>query len=139
MTQKRKRGPIEIKTIAIGDGPQCDYDLLVDCRNLRNPYNVDRLSTMSGLDKEVQDFVMADPRAPKLVADIVRRAVFHPYEVSRFVIVIGCKGGRHRSVAIAEQVKKRLNELKVNCWTTHTTRWKWYRQEPKKPGHKIVP
>lgn len=127
---KKKRGSVEIKTFAMSEGnAPSDYDLLVDCTSLPNPHKVSTLRDLDGTKPEVQDYVMKDKRAKELIRKLIPRCVFHPYENQRFVVMIGCYGGKHRSVAIAEELKSQLSELKVNAWVSHTARWRWKRKD----------
>lgn len=134
---KNTHGPVEIKTVALKEGTPCDYDLFVDVTSLPNPHNIPSLTDRSGQDSDVQKYVFKDKRARAIVARIVRRAVFKRYEKNRYVIIIGCYGGKHRSVAVAERTKQQLNKLKVNCWVNHTQRWKWFEKEDRKPRESI--
>jgi len=94
-------------------GLPVDADLVADCRFLPNPHWVPELRPMSGLDASVRDYVLAQPGASAFLA-----AYLAVLEVSlggferegkRYVtLAIGCTGGKHRSVAMAEQLAARL-------------------------------
>jgi RNase adapter protein RapZ len=94
-------------------GLPVDADLVADCRFLPNPHWVPALRPLSGLDGPVRDYVLGQPAAGDFLS-----AYLSVLEVSmpgferegkRFVtLAVGCTGGKHRSVAIAEQLAARL-------------------------------
>ncbi|HEX7161534.1 MAG TPA: RNase adapter RapZ [Trebonia sp.] len=94
-------------------GLPVDADLVADCRFLPNPHWVPELRPLSGLDASVRDYVLGQPAASAFLA-----AYLAVLEVSlggferegkRYVtLAVGCTGGKHRSVAMAEQLAARL-------------------------------
>jgi UPF0042 nucleotide-binding protein len=94
-------------------GLPVDADIVADCRFLPNPHWVPELRAMSGRDAPVREFVLAQPGAPEFLAAYlamleVSLAGFER-EGKRYVtLAIGCTGGKHRSVAMAEQLAARL-------------------------------
>ena len=93
-----------------------DSDIVADCRFLPNPYWVPELRDHTGMDGPVREFVLGQPGADKFIAAYAKamRPVFAGYqrENKRHVtIAIGCTGGKHRSVAIAEELAGRLRGL----------------------------
>ncbi len=94
-------------------GLPVDADLVADCRFLPNPHWVPELRPLSGLDASVRDYVLGQSAASAFLA-----AYLAVLEVSlggferegkRYVtLAVGCTGGKHRSVAIAEQLAARL-------------------------------
>jgi UPF0042 nucleotide-binding protein len=94
-------------------GLPVDADLVADCRFLPNPHWVPELRAMTGRDAPVRDFVLAQQGAPEFLAAYlavleVSLAGFER-EGKRYVtLAIGCTGGKHRSVAMAEQLAARL-------------------------------
>jgi len=94
-------------------GLPVDADLVADCRFLPNPHWVPELRPLSGLDGSVRDYVLGQPAATAFIAAYL--AVLDvslpgfEREGKRYVtLAIGCTGGKHRSVAIAEQLAARL-------------------------------
>lgn len=90
-----------------------DADLVVDCRFLPNPHWVPELRPLSGQDEAVSDYVLAQPGAREFVeryADLLRLvAEGYQREGKRYVtLAVGCTGGKHRSVAISEQLARAL-------------------------------
>jgi RNase adapter protein RapZ len=94
-------------------GLPVDADLVADCRFLPNPHWVPELRALSGLDASVRDYVLGQPAATAFLA-----AYLSVLDVSlpgferegkRYVtLAVGCTGGKHRSVAMAEQLAARL-------------------------------
>jgi len=90
-----------------------DADLVADCRFLPNPHWVPALRPLSGCDAAVRDYVLSQPGATQfldayLAVLEVSLAGFER-EGRRYVtLAVGCTGGKHRSVAIAEQIAARL-------------------------------
>lgn len=91
-----------------------DADLVFDLRFLPNPYFVNSLRDRSGLDKDVFDYVIATADGQDLLADLERMLTkllprYAAEGKAYLTIAIGCTGGRHRSVAMAEALSKVLN------------------------------
>ncbi len=91
-----------------------DADLVIDVRFLPNPFYVEGLRTKTGNDPEIQDFVMQFPEAETFLdkyEDLLRFLI--PNYISegktQLVIAVGCTGGRHRSVTLANELYKRLD------------------------------
>ena len=96
-------------------GIPADADLVFDVRFLPNPYYVERLRPLTGLDKPIQDFVMQAREANIFLDkldDMIR--FLAPNYISegknQLVIAIGCTGGKHRSVTLAQALYGRLNQ-----------------------------
>jgi UPF0042 nucleotide-binding protein len=95
-------------------GTPVDADLVLDVRFLDNPYFVPELKTLTGLDEPVAKFVMAAPETQEFLA---RTRALLEYVLPRYeregksylTIAIGCTGGRHRSVTIAEALARDLS------------------------------
>jgi UPF0042 nucleotide-binding protein len=93
-----------------------DADMVADLRFLPNPYWVPELSPLTGQDEAVREFVLSQPDAPEFVEHYVAAlaAVADGYrrENKRHAtIAMGCTGGKHRSVAMAEEVARHLRSL----------------------------
>ncbi len=94
-------------------GPPVDADVVLDVRFIDNPYFVPDLKELSGTDPRVSDFVLSRPEAQgfmertrELLAFVLPR--YEREGKSYLTIGIGCTGGKHRSVAIAEALAKEL-------------------------------
>jgi len=97
-------------------GLPADADLVADTRFLPNPYWVPELAPQTGLDPAVRDFVLEQPGAVEFIDGYAGALspVFAGYrrENKRHAtIAVGCTGGKHRSVAVAEELGRRLREL----------------------------
>jgi RNase adapter protein RapZ len=97
-------------------GLPSDADHVADCRFLPNPFWIPELKPLTGRDEAVSDYVLALPGASDFVDGYVGALlpVLEGYgrENKRHAtIALGCTGGKHRSVAIAEELGRRLSEL----------------------------
>lgn len=105
-------------------GPQTEADWVLDARVVRNPFWVAELRPLTGLDDAVRDYVMADPAAAELVR---RSAGILAWIVARYAdrgrrylhIAVGCTGGRHRSVVLAEAMAPLLRGTGVDVTVRH--------------------
>lgn len=97
-------------------GVPAEADLVFDVRFLRNPFFVDELRPLSGLDSRVASFVLEEPEAETFLERVAGLLTFllPLYEREGKVyltVAVGCTGGRHRSVAIAGALKSRLGSV----------------------------
>jgi RNase adapter protein RapZ len=95
-------------------GVPLDVDLMFDCRFLPNPYWVDSLRPLSGLDGPVRDYVLGQPETQEFLSrvdDLLTMLVpaFEREGKSYLTVALGCTGGRHRSVVLAEELARRLD------------------------------
>lgn len=95
-------------------GIPADADLVFDVRFLPNPYYVEELKALTGNDKPIQDYVLGCPQAGEFLdklEDMINFLI--PNYVlegkNSLVIAIGCTGGKHRSVTLANELYKRLS------------------------------
>jgi UPF0042 nucleotide-binding protein len=105
-------------------GLPVDADLVVDCRFLPNPHWIPELRPRTGLDREVSEYVLAQPGAKDLLESYseVLRTITAGYrrEGKRYLtLAVGCTGGKHRSVAMAEQIAARLIDDGVDTTVVH--------------------
>ncbi len=105
-------------------GVPLDADSVHDMRFLPNPYWVPELRPLTGRDPAVADFVLSQPGAVECLDGIVSLMdpVLDGYvrEGRRYVTVaLGCTGGKHRSVAMGEQLVKRLRSARVDTFLVH--------------------
>jgi UPF0042 nucleotide-binding protein len=103
-------GPhLSLVTFGFKHGLPLDADLVFDCRFLPNPYWEPDLRDLRGTDPAVQDFVMAQPSAQQFVADVEQLLVplipeFEAEGKRYLTVAVGCTGGHHRSVSVAERL-----------------------------------
>ena len=105
-------------------GIPVDADLVADMRFLPNPHWVDELRPLTGRDAPVADYVKKQPEAEEFLTEYVAlvRTLISGYlrEGKRFMtIAIGCTGGKHRSVAMSEEVTRRLQAAGHQARTIH--------------------
>ena len=105
----------EVLSFGFKRGLPRQADLVVDVRFLPNPFYIDALCRHSGLDDDVRQFVMEHPVTKEFMEkwkDMLSFLIPHYKDEGkhRIVIAVGCTGGAHRSVAIAEAIGKYLRE-----------------------------
>ena len=105
----------EVLSFGFKRGLPRQADLVVDVRFLPNPFYIDALCRHSGLDDDVREFVMGHPVTKEFMEkwkDMLAFLIPHYKDEGkhRIVIAVGCTGGAHRSVAIAEAIGKYLRE-----------------------------
>jgi RNase adapter protein RapZ len=105
---------VSLVSFGYANGIPRDVDLVFDCRFLPNPYWVEELRPLSGLDAEVAEYVLGQEPAQHFLHDVVgllewQIPAFAKEGKSYLSVAVGCTGGRHRSVAIAEEIRRRLN------------------------------
>jgi UPF0042 nucleotide-binding protein len=96
-------------------GLPLDADLVLDCRFLPNPHWVPELEPLTGLDEPVRAYVLERPETAEFVGkvdELFRFLIpsFLREGKSYLTIAIGCTGGRHRSVVLAEELARRLRD-----------------------------
>lgn len=104
---------VTILSFGFKHGIPADADLVFDVRFLPNPFYIDELKYKTGNDKEVQDYVMSFPEAHSFIDKLVDMIEFLiPNYVKegkyQLIIGIGCTGGKHRSVTLANELYKRM-------------------------------
>lgn len=116
-----KERPIAVNVMSFGfkHGIPMDADLVFDVRFLPNPYYIESMRSHSGLDKDVSDYVFSFPQTGefmKKLTDMIEFLLPQYVEEGKYslTIGIGCTGGRHRSVAIAEALGKSLRDSGLN-------------------------
>ena len=113
--RSRKRPLITCLAFGYKNGAPADAALLIDARFLDNPYWVLALRELDGTDPAVAEFVLSQPSAVKLLDDlhgIIKDLMPLYREKGRMhlVVAFGCTGGRHRSVALAAEMARRLRQ-----------------------------
>lgn len=105
-------------------GIPIDADMVADMRFLPNPFWVDDLRPLSGLDRPVSEYVLRQPRAEQFLEQYEKLVALltggYLTEDKHFLtIAIGCTGGRHRSVAMSEAFAERLRAQGVRTLVVH--------------------
>lgn len=106
---------ISVVSFGFKYGIPLDSDLVFDVRFLPNPYYVEVLKRQSGKDEPVREYVMKWPEARQFLARVADMTEFLiPYYIkegkTQLVISVGCTGGRHRSVVIANEIYELLKK-----------------------------
>jgi UPF0042 nucleotide-binding protein len=108
-------GTLRLNIVSFGFkyGVPVDADLVADCRFLPNPHWIPDLAPKNGLDRTVRDYVLGQPAAEQFLKSYleVLQVTLNGYERSGkhfMTLALGCTGGKHRSVAIAEELASRL-------------------------------
>mgnify|MGYP000879368016 FL=1 len=112
-TPDTTRLKVSIISFGFKYGIPVDADFVADMRFLPNPYWVPELRASTGRDREVSDYVLGQPGAADFLDGYVPVlegvAAGYLREGKRFMtIAIGCTGGKHRSVAMSEEIARRL-------------------------------
>jgi UPF0042 nucleotide-binding protein len=101
-----------------------DADFVLDARFLPNPYWVPELKELTGRDADVSRYVLGQHGARNFVETYARlintTAPGFEREGKRYLTVaVGCTGGKHRSVAIVEELARRLREVRLSATAQH--------------------
>lgn len=122
--QKFKGMVINIISFGFKYGIPLESDLVFDVRYMPNPFYIEEMSCLSGTDAAVNDFVLKNEETIKFMKMLEEMLEFLiPRYIKegklQLVISIGCTGGRHRSVAIAEAVRDFLTSKKYTSVVEH--------------------
>jgi UPF0042 nucleotide-binding protein len=123
---RSEAAPLRVQVLSFGHkfGPPRDMELLFDVRHLPNPFFVDGLRALTGSDRRVTKYLNAQPE----VAETLQRFSDLLYYLlpqyqregkSYLTVGIGCTGGRHRSVMIANELAKRLRRAGFDAHAVH--------------------
>jgi UPF0042 nucleotide-binding protein len=121
---------IRINVLSFGFkyGIPVDADLVIDARFIPNPHWIPELRPLTGLDEKVFTTVMASDGVAEFiktyVSVIMQMIPGYLREGKRFVtLAVGCTGGKHRSVSIAREIARQLNEhsstVEISAHATH--------------------
>ena len=115
---------VHVFSFGFKHGMPVEADLMIDVRFLPNPFYDPEMRTLTGLDKKVSDFVLEHPKTKEFLAAWYQLldAVMPGYIAEgkpQLSIAIGCTGGQHRSVAIAEATARYLERQQYHVSTSH--------------------
>ncbi len=115
---------ILIESFGYKHGLPADADFVFDVRCLPNPYWEPKLRPLNGRDQPVRDFLGAEAQVTEMIGDIeafLSRWIprYQSFQRSYLTIAIGCTGGQHRSVYIAEALAERLMTAHGPIQTRH--------------------
>ncbi len=107
---------VVLQSFGFKHGAPRDADMLFDVRFLPNPYWIPELRSSRGIDKPVADYVLSQEDALRFV-DLVEQTIetvlpgYRREGKSYLTVSIGCTGGHHRSVAVVEELARRVRDL----------------------------
>jgi UPF0042 nucleotide-binding protein len=115
---------VSLRSFGFKHGVPRDLDLLLDVRFLPNPHWIPELRELTGIDQPVADYVLHADGAAEFVDkvdDLLDFLIprFQAEGKSYLSIGVGCTGGHHRSVAIAEELARRIEERGVSAAVRH--------------------
>lgn len=126
MPDKEDSVKLLINVISFGFkyGVPVDADLMFDVRFIENPFYIEELRPLSGKDKPVKDFVLGNDVTKEFVGKLIPMLEFLiPHYIQegkrQLIIGIGCTGGRHRSVAITNEVARILKNKGYDANSSH--------------------
>ncbi|NND02863.1 MAG: RNase adapter RapZ [Acidimicrobiia bacterium] len=119
-----RRMHVDVVSFGFKKGMPLVADLLFDVRFLPNPHWVPELRPHTGLDEDVSDYVLGQDDAADFINRVWEMLQFLVPRYQRegkayLTIAVGCTGGRHRSVAIAEELASRLDALDIDVLVRH--------------------
>ena len=129
LNKKTRRMQIVLISFGYKYGVPLDSDLVFDTRFLPNPFYVDRLRDKSGKTRSVREFVLGSKETEAFLGELLR---FLGRMIPRFIregkshlnVSIGCTGGKHRSVVIADELRKSLRGASGNVRIYHRDLYK---------------
>ncbi len=106
---------VTVMSFGFKHGIPSDADMVMDVRFLPNPFYVDELKYKTGNDREVQEYVMGFPEAEEFMtkmSDLLQFLIPNYVKEGKYrlVIAIGCTGGKHRSVTLANALYQRMKD-----------------------------
>ncbi len=122
--QRESRLQVAVESFGFKHGLPLDADIVMDVRFLPNPHWEDDLRHLTGHDAKVRDYVLETAAGSAFVDqfDQLLGSLLPQYEAegrSYLTVAVGCTGGRHRSVAVAEELAERLRGRGVAVRTNH--------------------
>lgn len=115
---------IHLQSFGFRYGIPLESDIVMDVRFLPNPYFVRELREFSGLDPMVREYVLGMPETVEFIGRFRNLLEFlvpgyHKEGKSYLTISVGCTGGKHRSVVIAEELRDFFKDNRINMKVTH--------------------
>lgn len=128
-TEDTKMFRIELVSFGFKYGLPIDADIVMDVRFLPNPHYIDELRPLTGLDKDVYDYVMSFDETNDFYEkfkDLIISVLpgYKKEGKTSLTIAIGCTGGQHRSVALTERLGKAIKDADYHVNITHRDRGK---------------
>lgn len=107
---------VQVLSFGFKYGFPAEADIMLDMRCLPNPFYVEDLRRLTGMDAAVQEYVMSNPAAVEYL-ERIKALLSHTIPLyqkegrSQLVIAIGCTGGKHRSVTMANRLAEALKDM----------------------------
>jgi RNase adapter protein RapZ len=122
--ERKQNALISCVSFGFRQGVPEDADLMFDVRFLPNPHFIPKFRPFTGRNPQVARYILSFPQTKEFIARISELLVYLiPHYIregkSYLTIAFGCTGGKHRSVLIAEEVKKRLAKAGFNVKVVH--------------------
>ncbi len=119
-----KKFSVLLESFSYKNGLPRNFDMIFDCRFLKNPYWISYLKELDGRDKKVQDFVSSSREFKIFFSKVLSLINFLIPQVqkegkSQFSIGFGCTGGQHRSVVFVNMLSNKLNSDGQNVISNH--------------------
>lgn len=121
---KVERMQIAVLSFGFKYGIPLEADLLIDVQFMPNPYFIPELKNLNGKDQQVKQFVKRAPETQKFLEKYLSLLeylipLYEKEGKSYLTIAVGCTGGRHRSVTIAEDISNHVKKLNRKITLTH--------------------
>jgi UPF0042 nucleotide-binding protein len=115
---------IHIVSFGFKYGVPSEADLLIDVRFLANPYFVPELKALDGKSRKIKDFILKKSETRRFLKKFLNfidylLPLYEKEGKSYLTLAVGCTGGRHRSVTIAESIYERISSRRKNTLITH--------------------
>ena len=115
---------IHIVSFGFKYGVPPEADLLIDVRFLANPYFVPELKALDGKSREIKDFILKKSETRKFLKKFLNfidylLPLYDKEGKSYLTLAVGCTGGRHRSVTIAQTIYDHISTVRKNAQITH--------------------
>jgi len=124
LKEKKRRLQVNVVSFGYKHGIPLDSDLVFDTRFLPNPFYVDEFRAIDGKSKKVRDFVLNSVETTEFLDNLFKFVDslipgFIKEGKSTLTVSVGCTGGRHRSVVIAEVLRNHLRQKKLAVKVIH--------------------
>lgn len=115
---------LQFQSFGFKNGVPVDADIVFDARCLPNPYWVESLRPLNGLDYEVENFLASQPQVQEMLDDMRQFLEkwlprFASNNRSYITVAVGCTGGQHRSVYLCEKLVKHFRAKGYNAQVRH--------------------
>lgn len=123
---ENKGGKLNVTVLSFGfkNGLPREADIVMDCRFLKNPHWDEKLKPLTGRDKPIQEYIAQDPALAPFIKNLqtLLEPLFDSYAKegkSYLTVALGCTGGKHRSVFVAEEMGKWIGERGIFTSVEH--------------------